>query len=334
MEAYYPYSRYLLETFGEKTYKIVVSSGLTCPTRDGTLAKQGCAFCDVRGSSSFFGKKGRGQDVRSQIQKRIPEIRERFGAKKFLAYFQSYTNTYSDVDYLRGIYTAALSEDGVVGLCIGTRPDCIPDPVIDLLEELAQSTYISLELGVQSFENETLDWLARGHDRACSIDALERLRTRAPHVQVCAHLMLGSPPESATAPREAASLLSELGVRGAKLHQLMVLENTELAKRWRENRFPTLSIPEYAKRVIDFIEHLSSSVYLERLCATATHSKECLAPEWSRDRWGPHNQLREILFQRNCRQGSKLDGRFGSPIPVTFRAPSGPENTPELPAGS
>ncbi|MEO5969704.1 MAG: TIGR01212 family radical SAM protein, partial [Bdellovibrionia bacterium] len=233
-ETHYPYSKYLQEMFGEKTYKVVVASGLTCPTRDGTIAKKGCAFCDLRGSSSYFGKKGRGSEIRKQIQARIPGIRERFSANKFLAYFQSYTNTYSDIDYLRGIYEEALLEPEIQGLCIGTRPDCLPDPVIHLLEELAQKTYISLELGVQSFEDPTLDWLCRGHDRACSIAALEKLRKLAPHVHVCVHLIFGSPTDSVKNQRDAALLLNQYQVRGVKLHQLMILEHTDLATRWKE----------------------------------------------------------------------------------------------------
>jgi radical SAM protein (TIGR01212 family) len=305
-ETHYPYSRYLQETFGGKTYKVVVASGLTCPTRDGTLAKAGCAFCDLRGSSSYFGKKGRGNTIKDQIQARLPSVRDRFGATKFLAYFQSYTNTYSDIDYLKGIYQEALAEPEISGLCIGTRPDCIPDPVIDLLEEIAQKSYVSLELGVQSFEDPTLLWLTRGHDGKCSLDALDRLRKRAPHVHVCVHFIFGSPADSPQAAREAALLLNEYGVRGAKLHQLMILEHTELAERWKKDPFPTLSLEEYGEKVADFIEHLSPQIYLERLCATATHSEECLAPEWSRNRWTPHNRLREILEKRGVKQGSKL----------------------------
>ncbi len=300
---YYPYSQYLQETFGGKTYKVVVASGLTCPTRDGSIAKAGCAFCDIRGSSSYFGKKGRGADVRDQIRARLPSVQDRFGATRFLAYFQSYTNTYSDIDYLRQIYEAALEEPRIQGLCIGTRPDCIPDSVIDLLEEIAQESYVSLELGIQSFEDPTLEWLARGHSAQCSIDALERLRARAPHVHVCAHFIFGSPTDSQDAAKNAARILNQYQVRGAKLHQLMVLKNTDLAKRWQESPFHTLSIEEYSEIVLQFIENLSPSIYLERLCATASHSDECLAPEWSRNRWEPHNQLREFLKSRNCTQG-------------------------------
>lgn len=306
METHYPYSRYLQEIFGGKTYKIVVSSRLTCPTRDGSIAKQGCAFCDLRGSGSFFGKQGRGKDVREQIQARLPEIQQRFNADHFLAYFQSYTNTYADLNYLRDLYEAALQDPRIEGLCIGTRPDCLPDPVLDLLEEFAQKTYVSLELGVQSFEDPSLLWLDRGHDGQCSIDALKRLQVRAPHVHTCAHLIFGSPPDSLHTARDAALLLNDLGVRGAKLHQLMILEHTVLAQRFRENPFPTLSINEYAEKVIEFIEHLSPSIYLERLCATATHKDECIAPDWSKDRWAPHNQLRDALNAHQCRQGSRI----------------------------
>jgi radical SAM protein (TIGR01212 family) len=305
-ETYYSYNRYLHETFGAKTYKIVVASGLTCPTRDGTIAKRGCAFCDVRGSSSFNGKKGRALDVQEQIRTRIPPIRERFNAEKFLAYFQSYTNTYADVDYLRPLYEAALAESGIEGLCIGTRPDCLPDAVIELLEDLARTHYVSLELGVQSFEDATLEFLTRGHDGQCSIDALKKLSARAPHVHTCAHFMFGSPTDTAHAARDAALILNDLGVRGTKLHQLMVLDNTELADRYRAKPFPTLSLDEYGARVIEFIEHLSPEIYLERLCANASHPEECLAPEWSRSRWEPHNRLREMMREAGLKQGSKI----------------------------
>ena len=304
-DRYYPYSKYLQETFGGKTYKVVVSSGLTCPTRDGSLGKKGCAFCDVRGSSSYFGKKGRGAEVGQQIRTRLPLIRERFGATHFLAYFQSYTNTYSDVEYLREIYKEALAEPGIDGLCIGTRPDCLPDAVIDLLEEIAQERYVSLELGVQSFEDLTLEWLTRGHDAHCSMDALKRLQLKAPHVHVCVHLIFGSPTDSEDAPKKAALLLNQFPIRGVKLHQLMILEHTELAERWKKESFPTVSIEEYSQQVSSFLEHLAPHVYLERLCATATHSDECLAPDWSRGRWEPHNQIRKFLDERNCIQGSQ-----------------------------
>jgi radical SAM protein (TIGR01212 family) len=331
---YSPYSRYLADTFGGRVYKVVVSAGLTCPTRDGTLSSQGCAFCDVRGSSSYFGKQGRGRKVQEQIATRIPGVRERYGAESFLAYFQSYTNTYSDLDYLREIYEAALAAPGISGLAIGTRPDCLPDAVLDLLQELAGKSYVSLELGVQSFHDETLEWLARGHGREASLDALERLKTRAPAVHVCAHLMFGAPTEPEGIARESALELNRSGVRGVKLHQLMVLERTELARRWRENPFPTLEIEQYAAVVSEFLNHLDPRIYVERLSAKASHRDECLAPAWSRDHWGPHNVLRKELLRLGASQGSALSGNDGTgrPVPVLLGSSSRAEDAAKLPA--
>lgn len=308
---HYAYSKYLRETFGGKTYKVVVNSGLTCPTRDGAIDTGGCAFCDVRGSSSFHGKIGRGLEIQNQINNRIPGIKARYKATRLIAYFQSYTNTYSDAAELRVMYEDALSHPEILGLAIGTRPDCLPDPVIDLLEELAQKHYVSLELGVQSFEDTTLDWLVRGHSGQCSIDAIEKMAKRAPSVHLCAHLMFGSPTDSATAPEDAAKILSQFPIKGVKLHQLMILERTKLAERFRTEPWKVLSLPEYTDQVIRFLENLRKDIYVERLAAKASHPKECIAPEWSRDFWEPHNEMKALMHARQVRQGSQRVGAFG-----------------------
>lgn len=308
-ESHYSYNRYLRKTFGARTYKVTVNSGLTCPTRDGTISKGGCTFCDVRGSSSFNGKIGRSLEIVEQIDKRLPRVRDRFDAGKFIAYFQSYTNTYSDAGYLREIYTAALSHKDISGLAIGTRPDCLPDSVIDLIEELARTHYVSLELGVQSFEDRTLEWIVRGHDAECSREALRKLARVAPHVQTCAHLIFGCPTDSPTMARDAALELNALGVKGVKLHQLMVLKHTKMAEIYAEAPFPTLSIEAYSELVAEFLEHLSPEIYVERLCALSTHPDECIAPEWSRYRWEPQHKMREIFRARGTRQGSRIGFR-------------------------
>lgn len=303
---YYAYSRYLRETFGAKTYKVIVNSGLTCPTRDGTITKGGCTFCDVRGSSSYFGKIGRGGEITDQINSRLPGTANRFGAEKFIAYFQSYTNTYSDADYLRGIYQEALSHPQISGLAIGTRPDCLPDSVIELLEELAQKHYVSLELGVQSFENPTLEWFIRGHDGESSRIALRKLRERAPHVQTCAHFIFGAPTDSESMAKDTALEINALGVKGVKLHQLMVLKYTKLAEQYATEPFPILTIDEYSERVVEFLSWLDPSIYVERLAAKATHVSELIAPDWSKTHWGPHNRVLEIMRERGLVQGCCL----------------------------
>jgi radical SAM protein (TIGR01212 family) len=306
-EHFSSYSDYLQKVFGARTYKVTVSSGLTCPTRDGTLGKKACAFCDLRGSSSYFGKQGRGKSITDQLHQRLPGIRERFGSQKFLAYFQSYTNTYTDESsYLEEIYEAALSHPDISGLCIGTRPDCLTDETLDLLERLARRKYVSLELGVQSFEDPTLLWLERGHDGQCSIDAMARLKEKAPSVHVCAHLIFGSPTDSPESPEMAAQLLNASGVKGVKLHQLMVLQHTELERRWKvEGQFPVLSLEEYTRRVARFLEHLDTKIYVERLFALSSHRDELIAPEWSTERWATHNYMRRWFAENGIRQGTK-----------------------------
>lgn len=330
IKPYTSYSEHLKEKCGGKTYKIVVSSGLTCPTRDGLLDQGGCAFCDVRGSSSFFGKVGRGKEIREQIDSRLPGVKKRFNAEKFIAYFQSYTNTYinapgkdpkEELDYLREIYTAALSHPEMIGLAIGTRPDCLSDEVIDLLEEFGKKTFLTLELGVQSFEDESLLWLTRGHDGACSLDALSRLAKRAPHVEVCVHLMFGSPTDSPEMAEKTARILNQFSknnlkwnpqaenkgtVAGVKLHQLMVLQRTKLATRYAETPFKTLDLNEYAEIVSKFLAHLDPSIYVERLTATSSHPEECIAPLWSRERWDTHNKMRDYLNEHHIKQGMSL----------------------------
>ncbi len=306
LNRFYSYSEHLKGTFGGRTYKVVVNSGLTCPTRDGKLGSKACAFCDIRGSSSYYGKIGRGNSIREQLDQRIPEIRERFSSERFLAYFQSYTNTYTQVSELREIYEAALSHPEIKGLCIGTRPDCLPDEVLGLLDELSHRTHLSLELGVQSFEDQTLAWLDRGHDAKCSREAIARVRSRAPRVDVGVHLIFGSPTDLPDTPERAAREINESGAHGVKLHQLMVLERTELARRWREDGgFDVLSLEQYADQVGRFLSWLDPKIYVERLCATASHPEECIAPEWSRARWEPLNFLNRWLEQREIWQGAR-----------------------------
>ncbi len=162
-EFWYGYSDYLKEIFGEKVYKVTLSAGFTCPTRDGTRGTEGCFFCDERGSASFFGTEKAAYAIREQLSANIPRIRERFGAKKFLAYFQSFTNTYGPIKYLQEVYDGAINFPDVVGMAIGTRPDCVPNEVLSLLNQYGRNRYVSLELGLQSFIDESLNFYGRGH---------------------------------------------------------------------------------------------------------------------------------------------------------------------------
>ena len=301
-----PYRQHLERYFGSTTYKVVVQGNLSCPTRDGAISQGGCAFCDYRGSSSYFGHQQRQASVTDQIQSRIPEITRRFGASRYLAYFQSYTNTHGQLLSLRKNFEEALAHPQISGICIGTRPDCLGPSVLGLLDELSRRVYVSVELGVQSLEDPTLQWLDRGHSAQCSLSALTDLRLHCPEVHTCAHLILGSPTDSPQMPERTAQLLNESGVSGIKLHQLMVLERTQLAYRYRRQGFPLLELSAYAGLVQRFLESLDPNIYCERLYALATHPEECIGPLWSRKRWETHNQLHGYLQRGGCRQGSRL----------------------------
>ncbi len=301
----YAYSDYLQKTFGSKTYKVIVASRTTCPTRDGSLGKGGCSFCDLRGSGSFFGTQGRSASVTDQINQRLPAIADRFDARTFLAYFQSYTNTYGDEEALLKLYHEALAHPQITGLCIGTRPDCLPDSFIDRLEILARSYYISLELGVQSLDDNALLFLTRGHSAECSLDAIDRLKERAPSVHICVHLMLGIPSEAPQTHTQTAKILSTKKIHGVKLHQLMVLSGTALAEKYQQEPFETLSLESYSKLIAEFLSHLAPTIYIERLYATASHKAECIAPTWSKERWRVHNTIRDYLEKNMIKQGAE-----------------------------
>ncbi len=291
---YTSYSSHVKRKLGGKAYKVVVSTGFTCPTRDGTLMKNGCAFCDVRGSSSFHAKKGRGDEVKKQIDSRFEAIKKRFNAEKLIAYFQSYTNTYTDdLGELKELYLAAIEHPEIHALSIGTRPDCLSQPILELIESLTKIKPVILELGVQSLENRSLEWLARGHTAEQSLNAIQEIKTFAPNVELSVHLMFGMPTDLPTTPQRTAEILSRYPVDGVKLHQLMVLENTGLAERYKRQPFGLVTLDEYTDIIRRFITHLSPSIYIERLYATATHPEECIGPDWSTERWKTHNTLRK-----------------------------------------
>lgn len=318
-ELWCAYSDYLQKRFGQKVYKVTVSGGFTCPTRDGTKGTLGCAFCDERGSSSFFNAEMAGQSVREQIAQTLPKVRERFSAAKFLAYFQSYTNTYSSLSYLKEIYDSALNMPDVVGLSVGTRPDCIPDAVLDLLEyyTINGHRYVCLELGIQSFRDEALFFYHRGHTRAECIDGIQRSLQRK-NLQVNIHLMIGAPGDTVESTREAALMCNKLGVHGVKLHQLMVLKNTTLEKRYHRSPWPLLSLEEYNEHVCTFLEHLNPSIYIERTHALSSHPDELVGPAWSSGRFAPLNHLTNMMKDRKTFQGKYFSLNQHESIPCNI----------------
>lgn len=301
---WHSYSDYLESRFGEKVYKVTVSAGFTCPTRDGTRGTKGCAFCDERGSSSFYAAGRAGQSIQEQILEGIPSIKNRFrNVGKFLAYFQSFTNTYGPLSYLQEVYDGALNLPDVVGMAIGTRPDCVPGEVLSLLNGYGRGgRYISLEIGLQSLRDEALEFYERGHSVAEGIDAVQRAM-KFPNLSVSVHLMFGAPGDTVETAIEAAKMMNKLGVHGVKIHQLMVLKNTILAERYAKEPWPLLSVDEFNAMAMAFLEHLDPKIHIERTHALSSHPDELVGPAWSCERFLPQNALKHLLHQNDTYHG-------------------------------
>lgn len=309
----------LKSRYGARTYKLTLSGGRTCPTRDGTYGPKkgwgGCTFCDVHGSASFFANEHRDLSVTDQMSRASVKVREKFGAEKFIAYFQSYTTTHQEIEEYRHRYDEALAFPGVVRLAVGTRPDCLPPEVLDLLCSYLDRVDVQLELGVQSFNDSVLDWYDRGHDAACAVEALERAvklsreleASGSKHVlDVSAHLIFGAPQETEADLVETAHILNRLGVHGVKLHHLHVLRRTKLEKRFAKGEFTLLDMEPYLERVAVFLRHLSPKIAIHRVHGTAPHFDELVGPEWTKWRARPHERLKQMMIERGWRQGDQL----------------------------
>jgi radical SAM protein (TIGR01212 family) len=239
------------------------------------------------------------------MQEGMEAVRRRHRAEKFIAYFQSYTNTYGSVAKLEHLYREALDHPDVVGLSVATRPDCVPDEVLDLLTDISQDTYLWLELGLESMYDKTLQWVNRGHGVREFIDTVARTKSR--ELQLCVHLILGFPTESSEEILATAGLLNRMGIDGIKLHNLHVIKNTVLEKIYRQGAFELLSKEEYISLLIDFVELLSPEIVIHRLTGE-TYRALTVAPDWSPNKMGMHNEIRRELEQRDTWQGKFHEG--------------------------
>jgi radical SAM protein (TIGR01212 family) len=298
---YNAFSDELKRVFGYRVQRISVDAGLTCPNRDGTLDSEGCIFCGGHGSGSHGIL--RNLSVAGQVEDGKEVMRRKYKAERFIAYLQAYSNTYSPVERLRAIYDGALSVPDVVGLIVATRPDCVPDTVLDLLAELSQTTYLWLELGIQSMYDRSLSLINRRHDHACSIDAIQRAKARG--IRVCAHVILGLPGESREEMLAMAGELNRLGVDGVKLHLLHVMKGTRLAEMYVRGEVRVLERDEYAGLVCDFLELLDPRILIHRLTGDGGHDN-LVAPLWSLKKFEVLNLIDAELERRGTRQGSKF----------------------------
>jgi hypothetical protein len=297
---YYSLSEFLREQFGCRIIKIPVHAGFDCPNRDGRVGREGCIFCWNPSFSPALQESPASVPEQIRAGKAAVKGAER---RKFLVYFQSYTNTYAPVEKLRRLYDAALAEPDVVGLCIATRPDCVPDPVLDLLEEYAQQWRLWLELGLQSAHDCTLAVIKRGHTRASFEDAAARSSGRG--FDVCAHVILGLPGEGRREMMETADFLSSQPVQGVKIHHLQIIAGTPLEAMYWCGRVAPLSLDEYLQLVCDFLERLRPDITIHRLMSDVLDDSLLLAPRWPAGKAQVISAVERELRLRGNRQGSR-----------------------------
>ena len=305
----------LKRRYGERVHKVAINAGLSCPNRDGTKGRGGCTFCN---NASFNPNARQPPPVAEQLAAGRAVILKRTGARRYLAYFQAYTNTYGDLDLLAGLYRQALCEPDVVGLSVGTRPDCCPPAVLDLLAALRdQGHEVWLELGLQSAFDATLARVNRGHGFAEYRQALVGARARG--LPVCTHLIVGLPGEGR---REAIASLDrvlDLGTDGLKLHPLHVVKGTQLANDWRRGAYAPLSMPGYIAIAADLIERTPPGVVYHRLTGTAA-ADILLAPAWCAKKWVVLNGIEAELQRRRSAQGRLASLRWPEVLDLGLQA--------------
>jgi radical SAM protein (TIGR01212 family) len=298
---YFTYRAYLARLFPGRVYKIPLDAGLTCPNRDGTVAVGGCSYCDNASFSPYAS--GPGKTISQQLEEGIAFYRgKRFAGEQFIAYFQAYTNTYAPPEDLAALYDEALSRPEVVGLAVGTRPDCVGEEVLDLLEEYQSRTTLFLELGLQSIHDRTLRRVNRGHTAADFFDAARRVKRRG--IRLSVHTILGLPGETREEMLQTAEALASLPIDGVKITHLYIPAGAPIAMSFRKGEIQTLDFETYLDLVCDVLERLPSHVAIERLMGELT-GPDILAPRWGKSKSEILRRIDARLMERGSRQGEK-----------------------------
>jgi radical SAM protein (TIGR01212 family) len=295
---YKSFGSYMKDRFGETVYKVNVDAGFTCPNRDGTAGFGGCIYCN---NDSFRPASCKSViPVKEQVRNGISYVEKRYGAKKFIAYFQPYTNTYADVDTLRNLYAEALEDPRVAGLAIGTRPDCIDGEKLDLLESIARNKFVLIEYGIQSIYDETLEYINRGHDYRCFVDAVHLSAGRG--IEIGAHIIVGFPTETREEMLRMAYEISILPVGFLKIHQLQVIKDTVMASMYEKSPFNTFGYEEYLDFVVDFVERVRPDLVLQRMFALSPDDI-LIAPRWDKSKQQIIRDIDERFKSRDAHQG-------------------------------
>lgn len=299
------YGQDLLRRYGQRVHKIALDAGFTCPNRDGSKGTGGCTFCN---NASFSPGDSKRQSMLEQITQARRKIQRRTGAVRYIAYFQAYTNTYADIEALAAMYREALDQPGMIGIAVGTRPDCVSPAVLDLLAELrAEGHEVWLELGLQSAFDATLERVNRGHTvaeyRATAVAA------RARGIPLCTHLIIGLPGENEWHYHQSLDAVLDIGVDGLKLHPLHVVKRTMLAYQWRHGEYTPLEKTDYLRIAADLIERTPAEIIFHRVTATAARDI-LLAPMWCAEKWNVLNGIEQELRRRNSHQGCRAGSAF------------------------
>lgn len=291
-------NKYYREQFGEKVMKISLDGGFTCPNRDGSVTYGGCTFCSSEGSGDFAGR--RVDSISTQFSKIKERMHEKWKTGKYIAYFQAFSNTYAPVDVLKEKFEPVLLEENVVGISIGTRPDCLPDETIEYLGELNQKTFLYVELGLQTIHPATSKLINRGYDYQTFVDAVEKLRQR--NINVCVHLINGLPGENSEMMLETVREVSKLDIQGVKIHLLHLLKDTPMSKQYERGDFDLMDKETYVSLVCDQIEILPPDVVIHRLTGDGPRDL-LIGPMWSLKKWEVLNAIDDELKLRDTFQG-------------------------------
>lgn len=299
---YYTYDYYLKKTFGGKCAKIPIDAGFTCPNIDGRCGVGGCIYCSPRGSGDFALTAD--LSVKDQYERTREKMAQKWSVERCIPYFQAHTNTYAPTDILREKFSEALVLDGVVGLNIATRADCIGDGVPELLAELADKTELTVELGLQSANDDTANIINRGHTFAEFVEGYQKLRAASDKIRICIHIILGLPGEDERMMMDTVKKVAELEPDQVKIHLLHVIKNTKLAKMFERGEYTPLEKSEYVRLVVSALELLPPDTVIARLTGDGM-ADDLLAPEWSRKKVSVINDIDKLLYEMNTYQGKR-----------------------------
>ncbi len=296
MGRYYSLNEYLQECFGEKVYKLALDIGCTCPNRDGTLGTGGCIFC--HNGSSHFAETGK--DINIQIENAKNRVKSKIKTEKFIAYFQSFTNTYGDIDYLKKQFTTAIERDDIVALSIGTRPDCLPLEILDLLENLNKIKPVWIELGLQTSNEKSAEYIRRGYPNSTYENAVKELKNRG--ITVITHVIIGLPNETKEDILNTVDFAVKCGTDGVKLQLLHILKDTDLYEEYKHGKVEVLSLERYIDILFSCLEIIPKNIVIHRLTGDAAKSL-LVEPKWSANKKMVLNTINKELENRNIIQG-------------------------------